>query len=220
MIALGLPRRMKRPLRVLCLGAHADDIEIGCGGTLLNLAAQADHLTVHWVVFSGDDRRAEEARRSAAALLGNRGELVVDVFDFQDGIFPHETPRIKAAFETIKTTMPPPDLILTHSIGDAHQEHAVIAALSHNTFRDHFVLGYEIPKYDGDLGRTNAYVHLTEDVAHRKAEAIYAAFPSQRHRSWFSPQTFLSLARIRGIECNAPEGFAEAFNAPKLVLGL
>lgn len=219
MIALGLPRKMKRPLRILCLGAHADDIEIGCGGTLLNLAAQTDHLIVHWVVFSGDGLRAEEARHSASALLGNRGEHIVDVFDFEDGIFPHEMPRIKAVFETIKKAASP-DLILTHSIGDAHQDHAVVAALSHNTFRDHFVLGYEIPKYDGDLGRTNAYVHLTEDVAQRKAEAIYAAFPSQRHRSWFSPQTFLSLARIRGIECNAPEGFAEAFNAPKLVLGI
>lgn len=219
MIALDLSRRTERPLRVLCLGAHADDIEIGCGGTLLSLAAQVPHLIVHWVVFSGDDLRADEARRSAAALLGNRGEHVVDIFDFQDGIFPHETPRIKAVFETIKETASP-DLILTHSIGDAHQDHAVIASLSHNTFRNHLVLEYEIPKYDGDLGRTNAYVHLTEDVARRKAEAIYAAFPSQRHRPWFSPQTFLSLARIRGIECNAPEGFAEAFKASKLVLGI
>ncbi|MDH7639201.1 PIG-L deacetylase family protein [Sphingomonas oryzagri] len=219
MIALDISRKMERPLRVLCLGAHADDIEIGCGGTLLNLAAQAPHLIVHWVVFSGDDLRADEARRSAAALMGNRGELIVEVFDFQDGLFPHELPGIKAVFETIKRTASP-DIILTHSMGDAHQDHAVIASLSHNTFRDHFVLGYEIPKYDGDLGRTNAYVHLTEAVARRKAEAIYAAFPSQRHRSWFSPQTFLSLAKIRGIECNAPEGFAEAFSASKMVLGI
>jgi LmbE family N-acetylglucosaminyl deacetylase len=219
MIALGLPRCANRPLRVLCLGAHADDIEIGCGGTLLNLVANIPHLIVHWVVFSGDDLRAKEARRSASVLLGNRCEQIVDVLDFRDGIFPHETPRIKAAFEKIKD-IASPDLILTHSVKDAHQDHTVIASLSHNTFRNHFVLGYEIPKYDGDLGRTNAYVHLTKDVAQRKADAIYAAFPSQRYRQWFSPQTFLSLARIRGIECNAPDGFAEAFSAPKMVLGI
>jgi len=206
------------PLRVLCLGAHADDIEIGCGGTLLNLVAKVQRLTVHWVVFSGDERRAEEARSSAAALLGNGCEQIVEVLGFQDGIFPHQTPHIKQAFEKIKVG-PTPDLVLTHSIGDAHQDHAVIAALTANTFRNHLILGYEIPKYDGDLGRSNAYVHLSEEVAQHKAKAIYEAFPSQRHRDWFSPDTFLSLARIRGIECNAPHGFAEAFHAQKMVLG-
>ena len=219
MMALGFPRCPDQSFRVLCLGAHADDIEIGCGGTLLNLVTNVRNLIVHWVVFSGNELRAQEARQSASAFLGNRCEQIVDVLDFQDGIFPHETPRIKAAFEKIKG-MASPDLILTHSMGDAHQDHAVIASLSHNTFRNHLIMGYEIPKYDGDLGRTNAYIHLSEEVARRKADAIYAAFPSQQHRQWFSPQTFLSLARIRGIECNAPDGFAEAFRAPKMVLGI
>jgi LmbE family N-acetylglucosaminyl deacetylase len=219
MINLAFADTGARSLRVLCLGAHADDIEIGCGGTLLNLVAKVSRLTVHWVVFSGDERRAEEARQSAAALLGNRCEQIVEVHDFQDGIFPHETPRIKKAFEEIKEG-PVPDLILTHTMSDLHQDHAVIAALTNNTFRNHLILGYEIPKYDGDLGRSNAYVHLSEEVAQRKAEAIYAAFPSQRHRGWFNPDTFLSLARIRGIECNAPHGFAEAFRAQKMVLGI
>jgi LmbE family N-acetylglucosaminyl deacetylase len=219
MIGLSFPSDQSRPFRVLCLGAHADDIEIGCGGTMLKLVAHGRDLIVHWVVFSGRTLRAEEARKSAERFLGNHCTKIVDVLDFQDGIFPHETPRIKAAFEKIKGAASP-DLILTHSMQDAHQDHAVIASLSHNTFRNHLVFGYEIPKYDGDLGRPNAYVHLTEAVARRKAEAIYAAFPSQRHRQWFSPETFLSLARIRGIECNAPDGFAEAFTASKMVIDI
>lgn len=219
MINLAFADTGAKTQRVLCLGAHADDIEIGCGGTLLNLAAHVSRLTVQWVVFSGDERRAEEARQSAAALLGNGCEQIVEVLDFQDGIFPHETPRIKNVFERIKAG-PTPDLILTHIASDMHQDHAVIAALTNNTFRNHLILGYEIPKYDGDLGRSNAYVHLSEEVARRKAAAIYEAFPSQRHRAWFNPDTFLSLARIRGIECNAPHGFAEAFRAEKIVLGM
>lgn len=218
MISLDLVRSVDRPLRVLCLGAHADDIEIGCGGTLLSLVSNAPHLIVHWVVFSGAGARAEEARRSASQLLGGHCPLTVEVLDFSDGLFPHDLPGIKSAFEELKRVSP--DLILTHSLGDAHQDHAVVASLSHNTFRDHLVLGYEVPKYDGDLGRTNTYVHLTQEIAQRKADAIYTAFPSQQNRRWFSPETFLSLARIRGVECNAPEGFAEAFHAPKMVFGL
>jgi LmbE family N-acetylglucosaminyl deacetylase len=219
MIDLVLPDVGDRPLRVLCLGAHADDIEIGCGGTLLSLAERVERLTVHWVVFSGDARRTDEAQRSAAALMGNGCELVFEAHSFQDGIFPHEAPRIKAVFEAIKAG-PAPDLILSHISGDSHQDHSVIAGLTANTFRNHLVLGYEIPKYDGDLGRLNAYVHLSKDVAHRKANAIYDAFPSQQHRNWFNPETFLSLARLRGIECNAPDGFAEAFHAHKMVLAI
>lgn len=219
MIGLTLPARGTGPLRVLCLGAHADDIEIGCGGTLLTLLGRAGRLAVQWIVFSATPERAGEAQRSANALLGNRCEQDVEICDFQDGIFPHQLPAIKAVFERVKQRSKP-DLILTHAWNDSHQDHNTIATLTSNTFRDHLLLGYEVPKYDGDLGRPNAYVHLSEQVARQKAEAIYDAFPSQQHRRWFDPETFLALARLRGIECNAEEGYAEAFYATKMVMAL
>jgi LmbE family N-acetylglucosaminyl deacetylase len=217
MIPLTLQSSRAEPLRILCLGAHADDIEIGCGGLLLALLASIE-AAVHWVVFSGDDVRADEAQRSAQRFAGNNAALEVEVHRFRDGLFPHELPAIKAVFEAIKRRSRP-DLILAHVASDSHQDHRVIAELSANTFRDHLLLGYEIPKYDGDLGRPNLYAHLSADVARRKAGAICDGFPSQRHRPWFSPDTFLALARLRGIECNAPEGYAEGFYAPKAVLG-
>jgi LmbE family N-acetylglucosaminyl deacetylase len=217
MLRLVLPPERERPFRLLCLGAHADDIEIGCGGTVLRLAAEVPDLAVRWVVFSGNERRAEEARHSAAAFLGGVAERRIEVMSFRDGYFPYVGAEIKDCFEVLKREYRP-SLVLTHWAGDAHQDHRLIAELTHNTFRDHLVLSYEIPKYDGDVGRPNFYVPLTRAQAARKVETLRRFFPSQAGRGWFTDETFLALARLRGIECNAPEGLAEAFHAKKIVL--
>lgn len=217
MINMTLAAPRADPLHVLCLGAHADDIEIGCGGTLLTLLARSKRVKVQWIVFSGTAQRANEARLSANAFLGNACEQEIEICGFQDGLFPHQLPAIKAVFERIKQQAKP-DVIFTHAWNDSHQDHGAIATLTQNTFRDHLLLGYEIPKYDGDLGRPNAYVHLPKETVRKKAKAIYDAFPSQRHRGWFDQETFLAMARLRGIECNAEHGYAEAFYAPKMAL--
>jgi LmbE family N-acetylglucosaminyl deacetylase len=205
-----------RPPKLLCLGAHADDIEIGCGGTVLRLVAEVPDLVVRWIVFSGAGRREVEAQNSAAAFLGDISEKRVDVLDFRDGYFPFQGADIKDCFEALKRDFSP-SLILTHWQGDAHQDHRLVAELTHNTFRDHLVLEYEIPKYDGDLGNPAFFVPLTRAQLRRKVETIARHFPSQHRRSWFSDETFLALARLRGIGCNAPEGLAEAFYARKII---
>lgn len=207
---------LEKPLRLLCLGAHADDIEIGCGGTILRLAAEVPGLSVRWVVFSGEATRAEEARNGAVAFLQGAQDMQVDVLAFRDGYFPFQGAEIKDWFEALKRD-PEPSLILTHWRGDAHQDHRLIGELTHETFRNHLVLEYEIPKYDGDLGNPNFFVRLTEEQLRRKIERIKAHFPSQRERSWFTDDTFRALARLRGIGCRAPEGFAEAFHVGKIV---
>lgn len=216
MLRLVLPAERRKPLRLLCLGAHADDIEIGCGGTVLRLAAEVPDLVVRWIVFSGIGARGVEARNSAAAFLENVAETQVEVFEFRDGYFPYQGAEIKDCFEAVKRDFDP-SLVLTHWQGDAHQDHRLIAELTHNTFRDHFVLEYEIPKYDGDLGNPAFFVTLTQKQLGRKVETIGRHFPSQRRRSWFSDATFLALARLRGIGCNAPEGLAEGFYIRKIV---
>jgi LmbE family N-acetylglucosaminyl deacetylase len=216
MLSLVLPSARQGPLKLLCLGAHADDIEIGCGGTVLRLAAELPHLIVRWIVFSGAGLRAVEARESAAAFLEDAGEKQVEILGFRDGYFPFQGADIKDRFEAVKRDFDP-SLILTHWMGDAHQDHRLLAELTHNTFRDHLVLEYEIPKYDGDLGNPNFFVRLTRAQLHRKIEAIDLHFASQRGRSWFSDETFLAIARLRGIGCNAPEGLAEAFYSRKIV---
>jgi LmbE family N-acetylglucosaminyl deacetylase len=209
------PQRTE-PLRLLCLGAHADDIEIGCGGTMLRLAAEMPDLVVRWVVFSGTGAREVEARKSAAAFLQDVSEKEIEVRGFRDGYFPSQGAEIKDCFEALKRDFEP-SLVLTHWQGDAHQDHRLVAELTHNTFRDHLVFEYEIPKYDGDLGNPAFFVPLTRAQVRRKAEAICRHFPSQRGRSWFSDETFFAMARLRGIGCNAPEGLAEAFHAGKIV---
>jgi LmbE family N-acetylglucosaminyl deacetylase len=214
MLRLVLPP--ERPLNLLCLGAHADDLEIGCGGTVLRLAAEMPDLAVRWIVFSGSERRAEEARHSAAAFLSGVADRRIEVMSFRDGYFPYEGAGIKDCFEVLKREFRP-SLVLTHWQGDAHQDHRLIAELTHNTFRDHLVLSYEIPKYDGDIGRPNFYVPLSRTQAERKVETLRRFFPSQAGRGWFTDETFLALARLRGIECNAPDGLAEAFHARKIV---
>jgi LmbE family N-acetylglucosaminyl deacetylase len=207
-----------RAPRLLVLGAHSDDIEIGCGGTLRFLLERHPGTEVRWVVFAaGDPARAAEARASAARFLEGAGRAEVATHDFRDGFFPAEFRDLKAAFEALKSG-PAPDLVFTHRRGDHHQDHRQLAELTWNTFRDAAVLEYEIPKYDPDLGNPNLFVPLTRAQAEEKVAILMAEFPSQRHRAWFTPDTFLGLMRLRGMQCNAPSRFAEGFYAPKLRL--
>jgi LmbE family N-acetylglucosaminyl deacetylase len=216
LLRLCLPAERQRPLKLLCLGAHSDDIEIGCGGTILRLVGEAPDLVVRWVIFSASTSRAAEARSSAAAFLKGVTAQRVDVMGFRDGYFPFQGSEIKDYFETIKRGFDP-SLVLTHAQTDAHQDHRLLAQLTYNTFRNHLVLEYEIPKYDGDLGNPGFFVPLTQAQMHRKLEIIARSFVSQHGRGWFSDETFLAVARLRGIGCNAPEGLAEAFHARKVV---
>jgi LmbE family N-acetylglucosaminyl deacetylase len=216
LLRFALPLEPRGPLKLLCLGAHADDIEIGCGGTVLRLVAEAPELVVRWIVFSGAGPREVEARNSAAVFLEDASEKQVEVLGFRDGYFPYQGADIKDRFEVLKRDFDP-SLVLTHWQGDAHQDHRLLAELTHNTFRDHLVLEYEIPKYDGDLGNPGCFVPLTQAQVGRKVETITRHFASQRGRNWFSEETFVAIARLRGIGCNAPEGLAEAFYARKIV---
>jgi LmbE family N-acetylglucosaminyl deacetylase len=205
------------PLSILCLGAHCDDIEIGCGGTLLRLLADRPGSNVLWVAFASDSRREREARATAAEFLAGADQSEITIERFRDGYLPTQFAEVKEYFETIKRRASP-DLILTHHRADRHQDHRTIAELTWNTFRNHVVLEYEIPKYEGDLGHPNLFVPLAAETARRKIALLMAGYPSQASRSWFRPETFEALMRLRGIECNAPEGYAEALHAPKLVI--
>lgn len=209
-------RRASQPLRVLCLGAHPDDLEIGCGGTLLALAAARD-LRVHWIVFSGTAERRTEARRSAGRLLRGARAAEVVVEDFRDGYFPDQWAAIKDRFEQLKRRVQP-DLIFTHHTRDRHQDHRVLAELTWNTFRAHAILEYEIPKYDGGLETPNVYVPLDARTRRRKVRHVLGAFPSQAGKHWFDEATLLGLMRLRGVECGARAGYAEAFHGTKLVV--
>lgn len=210
-----LPERA--PLRLLCLGAHADDIEIGAGGTILTLLARHPGSHVRWVVFSARPERAAEARASAASFLADAATADVEVHDARDGFFPAAFATLKEIFESLKRDTVP-DLILTHVREDHHQDHRVLAELTANTFRDHFVLGYEIPKYDPDLGNPNVFVPLDASVAERKVAALMRHFATQRSRRWFVPETFFALMRLRGLQAAAPSGLAEGFYGAKLWL--
>jgi LmbE family N-acetylglucosaminyl deacetylase len=204
------------PLRLLCVGAHSDDIEIGCGGFILELLRGRRPVDVDWVVFSGEGVREKEARRSAAFFLkGARSQRVI-VKQFRDGFFPYE-PSIKQVFEKLKT-LSAPDLVLTHYRDDRHQDHRVLSDLAWNTYRDHMILEYEIPKYDGDLGAPNFFVPLERRTCDRKIALLEKAFGTQRGKHWFDPTTFLGLMRLRGMEGRAASGYAEAFYARKTVL--
>ncbi len=217
MLSLELPLDATTPLKVLCLGAHSDDIEIGCGGTILRLASQYPNAEFHWVVFSAIGVRAAEARRSAELFAGTtalRGPLLKA---FQDGFMPFVGSEVKATFEELKATSP--DLIFTHNRHDAHQDHRLLAELTWNTFRDHFILEYEIPKYDGDLGQPNLFVPLESELCDKKVRYILDTFQSQQSKRWFRRDTFFALMRLRGMECNAPSGYAEAFHIRKAALG-
>ena len=217
MMRLNMPKGANGALHVLCLGCHSDDIEIGCGGTILRLAEEHPGCIFHWVVFSAIGVREAEAQRSASLFAGPsnlRGPLLKS---FPDGFMPFVGAEVKTVFEELKQTIAP-DLIFTHNRMDAHQDHRLIAELTWNTFRDHLILEYEIPKYDGDLGQPSVFVALEADACQNKVRYIMEAFQSQRSKRWFQPETFLSLMRLRGMECNAPSGYAEAFYCRKLAL--
>jgi LmbE family N-acetylglucosaminyl deacetylase len=204
-------------LRVLCLGAHSDDIEIGCGGFVLELIASGRPVDIDWVVFSARGSREREARLGARLFLRGARKQRVVIHQFRDGFFPHEGAAIKEAFEALKKA-PAPDIVLTHYGGDRHQDHRVLSELAWNTFRDHWILEYEIPKYDGDLGSPNCFVPLGLGTAKKKTMLLERVFGSQRDKHWFSQETFLGLMRLRGMESRAPNGYAEGFYARKLVL--
>lgn len=217
MMRLNLDGGSAGKLSVLCLGCHSDDIEIGCGGTILRLAAQYPHATFHWVVFSATGVREAEARRAASLFVGSDALKGLLLKAFPDGFLPYVGGDVKAVFEKELKQLSP-DLILTHNGKDAHQDHRLIAELTWNTFRDHFILEYEIPKYDGDLGRPSVFVPLSPELCRKKVRNLLDAFPSQAGKPWFREDTFLALMRLRGMECNAPGGHAEAFYCRKLVL--
>lgn len=216
MLPLDLTYSTTSPLSILCLGAHSDDIEIGCGGTILRLARKYPNAVFHWVVFSALEERAAEAKHAAELFTGTaalRGPLLKE---FRDGFMPFVGAEVKAVFEELKKTTP--DLVLTHHRHDAHQDHRLVAELTWNTFRDHLIFEYEIPKYDGDLGQPNLFVPLDSELCETKVNYILEAFCSQHGKHWFKRDTFLSLMRLRGVECKAPSGYAEAFYCRKLTL--
>ena len=206
-----------QPKTVLCLGAHADDIEIGCGGTLLKLIDQNPELSVHWAVFSGNEQRAAEARESAAAFFKDANEYKINCHSFKDSFFPYQAEAIKETMHELSSSIAP-DLIFTHRADDAHQDHRILSELAWCAFRDHAILEYEIPKYEGDLGRPNLLVELSPDQTQRKLDHLMSAFGSQRNKHWYTPDTFLSLMRLRGLECNSKSRFAEGFYARKIVI--
>lgn len=201
---------------ILCLGAHADDIEIGAGATLLKLRREYPAARVVWVTFSAKGPRVEEARRSAAAFLGE-GDHEIIVHDFTDGHFPVEWREVKSAFEALKRVEP--DVVLTHYGKDYHQDHRVLSELAWNTFRDHPILEYEIPKYDGGLGSPNVFMPVSAEDVERKIALLMECFPTQASKDWFDDVTFRGLMRLRGLECRAPSGYAEAFYGRKISIG-
>jgi len=201
--------------KILCLGAHADDIEIGCGGTILKIIDSVPNASFYWVVFSGDQRRSKEAQDSAKCFLGT-ASAKCEFLQFQDSYFPFIGGNIKDYFEQLKKLYCP-DIIFSHYSKDAHQDHRLISDLTWNTFRDHFIVEYEIPKYDGDLTTPNVYIHLNEQIVSRKISYIISSFESQKEKSWFTEDTFRSLLRIRGIESNASQLYAEGFHCRKII---
>ncbi|WP_421578282.1 PIG-L deacetylase family protein [Shinella sp. M31] len=204
-------------LRVLCLGAHADDIEIGAGGTILGLIAAGVELEVHWCVMSATPERAAETRRAAAAFLAGAVSTTVEVCGFEDSYFPSQSREIKTFMLALRDRVEP-DIIFTHSRRDAHQDHRELNKLTTNIFRDHFVLEYEIPKWDGDITERNAYVPLPPGVIDRKIDLLMEHFATQRSKDWFHADVFRGLARMRGMECRSPSLFAEAFTVRKMAL--
>ena len=204
--------------RVLAIGCHADDVEIGCGGTLLALTRSRPDIEVTWVVLGADGERAAEARTSAEGFLESARAAEVVLHGFRDAYMPYYGESVKEAFEDLKRVEP--DLVLTHTRADLHQDHRLACELTWNTFRDHLVLEYEIPKVDGDLGTPNLFVPVSEELAREKADRLLASFGSQRDKHWFDAEVFLGLMRIRGMECRSASGYAEAFFARKVPVTL
>jgi LmbE family N-acetylglucosaminyl deacetylase len=217
MLPLLLGRPDGAPVRVLAIGAHPDDAEIGCAGTILRLVRENAVTAVGWVVLSGEGVRAEEARTSAEALLEGVPDTRILQPGFRDGFFPYDGAHVKAFFEELKAEFAP-DVVLTHQRHDLHQDHRTTCELTWNTFRDHLILEYEVPKYDGDMGSPNLFVTLGEDVCRRKIEHLMTHFASQVPKRWFKDDLFSGLLRLRGMECNSPTSYAEAFYCRKAVL--
>lgn len=215
MLELQLPRVKSRPgPRILCLGAHCDDIDIGCGGTLLKLLAESNGAEVTWVAFSAPAPRARELKSSAKRFLRNAARVSVLTHEFRDSYFPGQYMEIKEAFDPLKR-LPSPDIIFTHHRGDLHQDHRVVSELTWNAFRHHLIFEYEVPKYDGGLTTPNAYVRLDKAHVDAKIKALLACYASQSAKNWFSAETFRALMRLRGIEAAAESGWAEGFHVNK-----
>jgi LmbE family N-acetylglucosaminyl deacetylase len=217
MLKLTLPRLSDSPCKILCLGSHCDDIEIGCGGTLLKLSQQLPRVEIYWQVFSSDPVRAREARESADCFLEHANAKTIVIRDFRNSFFPFVGAAIKQDFEDLKEGFSP-DLIFTHYRNDLHQDHQVISQLTWNTFRNHLILEYEVPKYDGDLGSPNVFTHLDQSICQRKIAYLLTHFKSQLDKHWFDEEAFWAMLRLRGIEANAPSKYAEAFYCRKAVL--
>jgi LmbE family N-acetylglucosaminyl deacetylase len=216
---LGIDFHIKQDsaFQVLCLGAHSDDIEIGCGGTILRLIEEHSSLRIHWIVFSAPGDRAREARESANSFLEGAGEKKIVVMDHRDGFFPYDGEEIKEYFENLKQSVSP-EVIFTHYRHDLHQDHRLICELTWNTFRNHLILEYEIPKFDGDLSSPNFFISLDRNICDHKVAYLLTHFRSQESRHWFSEETFLSIMRLRGVESRAPEGYSEAYYCRKIIL--
>lgn len=206
-----------RSPRLLFIGAHCDDIEIGCGGTVIELLRRYPDAHVHWVVLSSEGERKKEARAAANAMLRGVRDKVVTIKDFRGAYFPSEAPAIKDCFEELKRSNP--DIVFAHNRNDLHQDHRIVGELAWNTFRNHAILEYEIPKYDGDLGVPSVFMPVSKAALKRKIALLMRVFKTQHNKQWFTPDTFQGLMRLRGIECNSPSGFAEAFYSRKLLLG-
>lgn len=217
MLKLNFPHSSDDTLKVLCLGAHSDDIEIGCGGTILKLLRDHENVQVHWVVFSGEGERAAEAKGSADYFLADIEDKRIIIKDYKASFFPFSGKDIKEFFEEIKNESTP-DIIFTHYRHDLHQDHRVINELTWNTFRDHFILEYEIVKYDGDIGRPNFFVHLDDELCKMKIGTVMKHFKSQSSRPWFTEDAFYSILRLRGIESNSPGKYSEGFYCRKAVM--
>ena len=216
MIRLRLGDR-PHPLRILCLGAHSDDIEIGCGGAVLRLLQDHPSSEFRWIVFSGDESRADEARVSAADFLAGSGSPEVVLHEFRDGYFPAQYAAIKEAVEAARASFEP-DVIFTHFRDDGHQDHRTISDLTYTAFRRQLILEYEIPKFDGDTGAPNLFVPLGPEIRARKIDGLMRHFGTQRHRAWFTPETFDGLMRLRGVQSGAEEGYAEGFYCRRVLL--
>jgi LmbE family N-acetylglucosaminyl deacetylase len=217
MIGFALQVPEDRPLRILAIGAHADDIEIGCGGTILRLAQELPDPAIDWLVLSAAGDRVDEATASPIALLAEQAAPRVTVLGFRDGHFPAAFTPIKEAIDAARVRHDP-DVILCPRRDDLHQDHRLVAELCWQVFRGRLILEYDIPKWDGDLGSANAYYTLDADTARRKIDHVLAAFPSQRDRSWFTEETFRSVLRLRGIEADPRTDYAEAFVCRKILL--
>lgn len=217
MLKLELPHRPRRALRILALGAHCDDIDIGCGGAMLSLLERHPRAEVTWVTFGSNPVREREFRASARAFLRRAGAVRLQVHGFRDGYFPAQYAQIKDSFEALKQ-LPDPDVVFTHHRPDLHQDHRIVAELTWNTFRNHLILAYEIPKYEGDLTTPSVYVELTRAQVERKISILWRSYRTQQAKRWFTAETFRGLMRLRGIESGAESGWAEGFHVSKALL--